>query len=97
VNFVYDIGVGDMSAAGALVTDPTLVKTAIDIGLTKDPQAAAWIGICGDGGPQSGPPCEVDLPSGEDVQVDMMRSGDTWLVNGVVPAPSTVVPTSSIR
>jgi hypothetical protein len=95
VNFVYDIGVGDIGAAGPLVTDPTLIQTAIDLGLTKDPAAPQWSGICGDGGPRSGPPCNIGAPDGRSWQVDMVQSGDSWLVSGVGPAPSAV-PASSI-
>jgi hypothetical protein len=93
VNFVYDIGVGDMSAAAALVTDAALVQTAIDLGLAKDP----WTGLCGGIAAETPPPCNVVAPDGRSWTVDMVQSDDTWLVSGVGPAPSTVMPTSSIR
>jgi hypothetical protein len=97
VNFVHDIGVGDTSNAGALVTDSTLVQTAIDLGLAKDPTAAPWTGLCGGIAAETPPPCNVVAPDGRSWTVDMMQSGDSWLVSGVGPTPSTPVPTSSIR
>jgi hypothetical protein len=83
VEFVYRLGSGDDVGATALVTNASLVATAKELGLMKDPGEPEWYGWCGDARLDAKPPCTVERPDGQRFTVNATKRDRDWLISAI--------------
>jgi hypothetical protein len=87
------LGVGDRAGSELRVTDPSLVDTAISLGLDQNTGSQQWLGYCGEIG-SDGSPCVIQVTKANEqnmvttehsVRVTMNGNGEDWLISAVEP------------
>jgi hypothetical protein len=84
VEFVYALSTADDQTATSLVTDMSLLDRARVLGLVQDPPGQRWTAWCGQSREEE-PPCTVIRTDDSSARVDMVSSGESWLVSGIEP------------
>jgi len=89
LEFLYRLALGDEAGASELATEPSLLTTAREAGLVRDPNEIEWLLNCTGGWRAEGPvvlgPCVLHKPDGTGVTIEFVQNTDNWLISAIEP------------